>query len=361
MNVGSSCQHVKPLQNNVEAKASGRHIEGVDYSSLVHLSHEEALRSILAHYPTFGLQATQVGRARELFHEILKRRREKKGQKIFLSYTSNLISCGLREAFVYLAKERLIDGVVSTAGGIEEDVIKCLGDTYMGHFNLSGTNLRKKGLNRIGNLLVPNDHYCAFEDFFMPLLKAQHALQRACRWRDHTAPSQFIEAMARALESGFPKEVYEQSLVYWCYHHHIPVFCPAFTDGSMGDMIYFYNFGKKGLVVNPVPDVLRLRALSDGPVEGQALSNEGESGCTSRVARAALVLGGGLPKHHLLSNIPMDDVVMVSTGTEGDGSTSGGVYRDDVSAGLLSKTARVVKIQGDATTVVPLILTETSD
>lgn len=35
---------------------------------------------------------------------------------------------------------------------------------------VAGEDLRKKGLNRIGNLLVPNDNYCKFEDWVMPIL-----------------------------------------------------------------------------------------------------------------------------------------------------------------------------------------------
>jgi deoxyhypusine synthase len=33
-----------------------------------------------------------------------------------------------------------------------------------------GTELRLKGLNRIGNMLVPNSNYCKFEDWIMPIL-----------------------------------------------------------------------------------------------------------------------------------------------------------------------------------------------
>ena len=33
---------------------------------------------------------------------------------------------------------------------------KCLAPTYMGDFSLDGATLRKKGINRIGNMLVPN-------------------------------------------------------------------------------------------------------------------------------------------------------------------------------------------------------------
>src|SRR5271168_3032203 len=84
---------------------------------------------------------------------------------IFLGYTSNLISSGLRGVFRYLVEHKHVSAVVTSAGGIEEDLIKCIGDTYMGAFNTSGASLRAQGLNRIGNLLVPNKNYCAFEDW----------------------------------------------------------------------------------------------------------------------------------------------------------------------------------------------------
>lgn len=366
-------------------------IHGADFSALVGLPQEDALKSILNSYLTTGLQATQIGRARRLIAEILHRRRLHspceggERQAIFISYTSNLISSGLRELFVYLAKERLVDAFVSTAGGIEEDIIKCLGPTLLGSFHLSGTELRKKGLNRIGNLLVPNDNYCLFEDFFTPILKEIHADQRGCRWMDHTAPSQFISRMAKRVAQLCPPAVYEQSLLYWCDHHHIPVFCPAFTDGSMGDMLYFYNFSRKGIVVDPVRDVFLLRSLANGgPPPPAPTSNAAEdpslsSRCSSSPRCAAFILGGGLPKHHLLHNIPMHHVIMITTGNEADGCTSSGTLRDDCSSGLIppplfplsasphhqhseaennerSARGEVIKIQGDATLLFPLLL-----
>ncbi|NWU42120.1 DHYS synthase, partial [Hylia prasina] len=62
-----------------------------------------------------------------------------------------------------------VDVLVTTAGGVEEDLIKCLAPTYIGDFHLRGRDLRENGINRIGNLLVPNDNYCKFEDWLMPI------------------------------------------------------------------------------------------------------------------------------------------------------------------------------------------------
>ena len=64
----------------------------------------------------------------------------------------------------------MIDCIVASAGGIEEDFIKCLAPTYIGDFSLPGRELRDKGINRIGNLLVPNNNYVKFEEWLMPIL-----------------------------------------------------------------------------------------------------------------------------------------------------------------------------------------------
>ncbi|KAM1062043.1 hypothetical protein ACFX14_026326 [Malus domestica] len=73
--------------------------------------------------------------------------------KVFLGFTSNLVSSGIRDTIRYLVEHHMVDVVVSSAGGIEEDLVKCLAPTYRGDFSLPGALLRSKGLNRIGNLL----------------------------------------------------------------------------------------------------------------------------------------------------------------------------------------------------------------
>jgi len=71
----------------------------------------------------------------------------------------------------------MVDYIVTTAGGIEEDFIKCLAPTYIGEFSLPGKDLREKGLNRIGNLLVPNENYCLFEDWINKILDEMVEIQ----------------------------------------------------------------------------------------------------------------------------------------------------------------------------------------
>jgi hypothetical protein len=127
---------------------------------------------------------------------------------IFLGYTSNLISSGLREVILHLVKHKHVAALVTTAGGIEEDFIKCLGNTYLADFGLDGADLRRRGMNRIGNLVVPNQNYCKFEDWLTPLLDAMLAEQNEAGtlW----TPSSFIRRLGQEINN-------EESVYYWAY------------------------------------------------------------------------------------------------------------------------------------------------
>ena len=141
-------------------------------------------------YITTGFQATLLGQAIERVNEMIKWRlsdepikedeedslkiianREKVRCTIFLGYTSNMASCGMREYIRYLCQHKMVDCIVTTTGGIEEDIMKCLAPHYIGDFYLKGKDLRMQGLNRTGNLIVPNMNYCKFESWLAPIIE----------------------------------------------------------------------------------------------------------------------------------------------------------------------------------------------
>ena len=89
-----------------------------------------------------------------------------------------MTSCGVRDVIRFLVKHHMVDCLVTTGGGIEEDFIKCLAPTFVDEFDYSGTESRKCGMNRIGNLIAPNDGYCMFEDWLTPILQEMHKEQQ---------------------------------------------------------------------------------------------------------------------------------------------------------------------------------------
>eukprot|EP00126_Sphaerothecum_destruens_P006535 Sdes_comp19409_c0_seq1m10733 len=231
----------------------------------------------------------------------------------------------------------MVDVIVTSAGGIEEDFIKCLGPTFVGDFHLSGKNLRKRGLNRIGNLLVPNQNYCLFEDWLTPILD-QMLLEQTVDGQNWT-PSKIIHRLGK--EINHPSSIY-----YWAYKNNIPVFCPAFTDGSLGDIIYFHSFKSPGLRIDLVEDI---RNMNNQAVFARHTG--------------MIILGGGVVKHHICNANLMrngaDYSVFINTGHDFDGSDAGAQPDEAVSWGKIKMDAKPVKIFSEATLVFPLLVAET--
>ncbi len=256
---------------------------------------------------------------------------------IWLSFTSNMISSGIREVIKFIVKNKLVDAIVTTGGGVEEDFMKCIKPHYMGDFALKGEELRLKGHNRIGNLLVPNLTYCGFEDWFAPLLNKMHdeQEQEGTVW----TPSKMIKRMGLEIDN-------EDSVWYWAAKNDIPVFCPALTDGSVGDMIYFHSYKREGFVLDIAGDI---RAVNDVALRAK------KSGM--------IILGGGLVKHHTCNANLMrngaDFSVFINTGQEFDGSDSGAKPDEAISWGKIRLGARPVKVYAEATLVFPLIVSQT--
>ncbi|MFA5992466.1 MAG: deoxyhypusine synthase [Candidatus Pacearchaeota archaeon] len=307
----------KNILRKSKQEAIGLNIKGYDFNQ--GLDYEKLIDS----YETTGFQATNLAKA----IKIIKKMRQENAF-IYLGYTSNLVSSGLRDIFRYLVEHKMVDVIVTTAGGIEEDLIKCLGNFKLGSFELSGKELRKKGINRIGNVLVPNSRYCEFEDFIIPILT---------KHKDKTlTPSKLISILGKEINN-------KDSIYYWAQKNNIPVFCPAITDGSLGDMIYFFKSSNPNFKIDVTDDIVEINNSTIG-----------------KKKTGMIILGSGLIKHHIC-NANMfrngaDYAVYINSNPEFDGSDSGARPDEAVSWGKISPNAESVKVYGDATILFPLIV-----
>lgn len=293
--------------------------EGVDYGKLIDS------------FFTTGFQATHLAQAIELVKEMRKAK-----ATIYLGYTSNLVTSGLRDVFRYLVQHKLVDCVVTTAGGIEEDFIKCFGDFVVGRFEEPGARLREKGINRTGNIFVPNSRYCRFEEFMMPLLGKMWQEQRESGKVITT--SDFIARLGKEVNN-------EESIYYWAQKNDIPVFCPALTDGSLGDMIYFFKKMKKAddFAIDIAEDIRKLNDFT-----------------FAQEKTGLIILGAGVIKHHILNTNLMrngcDYAVYINNAQEFDGSDAGARPEEAISWGKILPDARNIKVFGDATVLFPLLV-----
>jgi deoxyhypusine synthase len=306
------------------ARASGIAVKGAEFNTPVDLE------KLLSHLGTSGFQATHLGRAIEIVQKMRKDR-----VTIFLGYTSNQVSSGNRELIRYLVQHKLVDCLVTTAGGIEEDFIKTHLPFFISDFRLDGAKLREKGINRIGNLLAPNERYIWFEKFFQPILKELLAEQE--KTGKIVSASEIIRRMGQKID-------HEESIYYWAAKNDIPVFCPAFMDGAIGDNCYFFNYNqKKKLFIDQIADHHRLIEMT---LEAK------ETGI--------LTLGSGVIKHTLCNaNMYREGAkyaVYMTTAQEFDGSDSGAEPEEAKSWGKISADANTVKVVGDTTITFPLLV-----
>ena len=66
----------------------------------------------------------------------------------------------------------MADVVVTTCGTLDHDIARVLADYYHGDFAMDDTLLREEGVNRLGNVLVPDDSYgIPIERWLQPILE----------------------------------------------------------------------------------------------------------------------------------------------------------------------------------------------
>src|SRR4030067_422757 len=248
----------------------------------------------------------------------------------FLSFTGNLVATGTRGVFKELVKRRLVDVIITTCGTLDHDLARCWKDYYRGSFVMNDTKLHEEGVNRLGNVLVPNESYgIIIEQKIQALLQDLYAEGK----RELSASQLTREIGLRCCN--------ETSILYWAAKHDVPVYVPGITDGAVGYQTWLFSQDHD----------FRLNLLKDSGELNGIIFDAKKTG--------ALIVGGGISKHHTIwwnqFKDGLDYVIYISPADEWDGSLSGARPREAVSWGKINEKAKHVMIEGDATMVMPVM------
>ena len=262
---------------------------------------------------------------------ILERMFKAKDCVNFLSFTANLAATGTRGVFRELVKRKLVDVVITACGTLDHDVARCWRNYYKGFFVMNDAKLHKEGINRLGNVLVPNDSYGTIIEE-----KMQGLLQDL--WKEGVRE---VSGSQLCREIGL-RCCNETSILYWAAKNDIPVYVPGITDGAVGYQTWLFSQDHD----------FRVNLLKDEGEISDLIFSAKKSG--------ALIVGGGISKHHTIwwnqFKDGLDYVVYVSTADEWDGSLSGARPREAVSWGKISEKAKRVMVEGDASLVLPVMM-----
>lgn len=282
-------------------------------------------------YGSLGYQAIELAEASKV---ILKMKRD--GAKIFLTFTSNMVTSGLRGLFAQLCSYKIPNILVTTSGSVEEDIIKSLGESFdVSNFNQDDVSLHERGENRVGNIVIHTESYMKFED------KISEILEKIYLKKKRISSSELLYEIGLLLDD-------KNSILFQAAKNNIPVYCPGIADSSFGFQLYMFGQKHSDFIVDTVKDMERVTC---------DLSFDEKKGLIS--------LGGSISKHYaifaaLLSG-GFDYAVYLTTSHSTSGSLSGATTDEAKSWGKLKDGAQAATVNGDVCITFPLIMCSVLD
>jgi len=270
-----------------------------------------------------GFMAQHLADAVDILEEMLK---EKKCLK-FLSFPACIIATGTRGVIRDALERKWFDVVVTTCGTLDHDIARSFKDYHHGSFFMDDRELHRKGIHRLGNVLVPKESYGEIIE------------QKMREWLPEIAEKGELSTYELCWELG--KRLKEDSILYWCYKNNIPVIVPGITDGAVGYQLWQFSQDHD----------LRINVMKDEKLLCDLVWNNERSG--------ALIIGGGISKHHVIwwnqFKNGLDYAVYLTTAVEWDGSLSGARMKEAISWGKVSEKAKYITVEGEATVLLPII------
>lgn len=304
------------MEDLLKRKVKDMNLEKINFSDLISQMDSSG-----------GFSAKNLAMSVSILEEMIKYKDCKK----FLSFPACIVATGLRGAIAQAIKKGFFDIIITTCGTLDHDLARAYGGEYFhGSFELDDNKLHKSSINRLGNILIPNDSYgIILEKKMNPIL--EELVKQKNEWS------------GRELIHEFGKRINdENSILYQASKNNIPVYVPGITDGAFGtNLVWFsqdHNF--------------KLNILNDEKELADIVFTNKKTG--------ALMIGGGISKHHTIwwnqFKKGLDYAIYITTATQYDGSLSGARLEEAVSWGKIKENARYVTVDGDATIILPIIL-----
>ena len=248
----------------------------------------------------------------------------------FLSFIAAIISTGLRGVIKDMIKNRWFDVVITTCGSLDHDIARYFSNYKEGDFALDDKQLADQHIHRLGNVLVPMQSYGPIiEEKMQAFLEEEYKAGRK-------------EMSTVDITKMIGSHMGENSLLYWAYKNEIPVIVPGIMDGAVGSQIWLFTQKHHDFKLNLTADADLLSGL---------IFKAKKSG--------ALMIGGGVPKHHTLwwnqYRDGLDYAVYITTAQEFDGSSSGALVDEAISWGKVTQNAKQTTVHAEATTILPFL------
>ena len=265
---------------------------------------------------------------------------------IILCLAGSLISAGLKQIFVDMIRNKMVDAIVSTGANIvDQDFFEALGfrhwiadDRFK--FGNEDAVLREAMIDRIYDTLIDEEELRLCDETIEKITDSLEPRPYSSR--------EFIREMGAYLQK---QGCTVDSIVLEAYKQDVPIFCPAFSDCSAGFglVAHQHKRGDKPKVsIDSAKDFLEITKLKiANPTTGLFMVGGGvPKNFAQDIVVAAEILGDEAPMHKYAVQITVADVR--------DGALSSSTLKEASSWGKVDTTWEQM-VYSEATLAVPLI------
>ena len=285
-----------------------------------------------------AFQARNLGRAARIYDMMLA----DKECSVIACMAGSLCSAGLRETYIDLVENRMIDTIVSTGANIvDQDFFEGLGfKHYKGDIRADDDLLRRNAIDRIYDTYINEDELRICDDTI-----AKIADEMLANGGPRSVSSrEFIREMGAYLAKHHPNN---PSIVL----ADVPIFVPAFSDCSAGfGLVYHQTKNPDGYIA--IDSAADFRELTELKIKA------GRTGL--------FMVGGGVPKNFAQDTVVAAEVlghedtemhyyaIQLTVADERDGALSGSTLREANSWGKVDLVNEQM-VFGEATVTLPLV------
>jgi deoxyhypusine synthase len=285
-----------------------------------------------------GFTASKLAKARDILRDSIAKT-DQEGVINWLSFPACLCATGTRGFFLEAIKNKKFNIIITTCGTLDHDIARTYEDYFHGDFDLDDIALGDEGLNRLGNVVIPNECYGEIlEKTVLPWLKEIEDKRKIERPEN---PWLGFGSVELCWELG-DRINDETSILYWAAKNRIPIVIPGLSDGAIGAQLFMHRQKSPNFMIDFLADEQILSDLT----------------WTSKESHA-LMIGGGISKHHVIwwnqYRGGLDSAVGITTAPEYDGSLSGARLKEAISWGKIRPTAPQIVVEGDASIILPIL------
>ncbi len=273
------------------------------------------------------LGAGRLSKATRLISEIF----EDSKYTIFLTIAGPIVPGGLRSLICYLIEKEFVHGIVTTGANVTHDLIESIGFRHkVGNSRADDKTLRKTNVGRIYDIYIEQK---AFEELEKKVHRILEDIPEGKR--SGVSSYELLWEIGKRIDD-------KDSILKTAQIKNVPIICPCLHDSIFG--LHLWTFSQlKVFSLNPLLDLGKLTNI-----------------IFSAKKIGAIILGGGVPKHHVLVASTLrggvDTAVQITLDRPEGGGLSGAPLEEAISWRKVKSNKRIVTVIGDVTMLFPLII-----